>query len=71
MYDVMSTFYISIPGPLNFQILHKILHKSAVDYPESHTIITECNINTRAAQRSKALHLSATGVTTVQIQAVS
>ena len=36
-YDVMSTLYISIPGPLNFQILQK----SAVDYPESHTFITE------------------------------
>jgi hypothetical protein len=31
MYDVMSTLYISIPGPLNFQILQK----SAVDYPET------------------------------------
>jgi hypothetical protein len=37
-YDVMSTLYISIPGPLNFQILQK----PAVDYPESHTFITEC-----------------------------
>ena len=46
--DVMSILYISIPGPLNFQVLHK----SAVDYPESHTFIT------RAAQRSKALHLA-------------
>jgi hypothetical protein len=38
LYDVMSTLYISIPGPLNFQIVQI----SAVDYPESHTFITEC-----------------------------
>ena len=37
-YDEMSTLYISIPGPLNFLIIQK----SAVDYPESHTFITEC-----------------------------
>ena len=59
-YDVMSTLYISIPGPLNFQILQK----SAVDYIESLTFITECiytecNVNTRAVRR-----LSARGITT-------